>query len=244
MTDTKFKSGVAHPYFGKHFSEQHRKAISKAVSRKAEIGFNYQPATCQKCGTSFQPRGSNQKYCPKCSVENRRRIWREASKRKSVQIRQNPERLAAKRARMMRSYYKHQDERVLKAIPRAVAWCKNNPVKYTEIRQKIAAKMRKEWYGNLSPAEKGQERNNRAIKAESLVETTILPRHGFKDIFKPPNHFAFDYLAKRDNDIWGIEVSSNMMKQIKSYNLELASYLGWKCLVLLVSPLWDKYALF
>ena len=99
-------------------------------------------------------------------------------------------------------------------------------------------KLRKERHDDRRNNQKRVEIGN---QAEAMALNKVLPALHFQDIYKPPNHFPFDILAKKNGQVWGIEVSAYMRKTLKESSKELAKYLGWKTLVLLVSPTW-KYA--
>lgn len=196
---------------------------------------------CRDCLKLFNQDKKGQRFCSACRQEHLRRRWREQSKRSRERTRDDPKTKARLKAAHQRYYQSNKTEVNKRSASRFVLYQQKHPGKVKVWRIQTFNNMRKEWYGDLLPATIRQKRTEIGNQAEDLALNQILPALDFQDIYKPPNHFPFDILAKKNGRVWGIEVSIYMRKEIKEWSKELAKYLGWQILVVLVSPTW-KYA--
>ncbi len=58
--------------------------------------------------------------------------------------------------------------------------------------------------------------------AERLVISNVLPKMGFTDIFRPSKNFYFDALARKDDKVFAIDVTTSINKTLFNYHIEFS----------------------
>jgi len=79
---------------------------------------------------------------------------------------------------------------------------------------------------------------------QNHIAPIILQKEGFKDLFQLTGYnygFPFDWLAKRNNRIYAIEVTCGINKRVKKSQTKLSEYANWVYTLLFISPDFDKY---
>ena len=79
-------------------------------------------------------------------------------------------------------------------------------------------------------------------RAEAITPK-ILREEGFTEITHIGDHFPFDYLCKKGEQIYAIEVSTDWRKAITQHKSKLMSFANWKILFLFIRPDFSEYQL-
>jgi hypothetical protein len=79
-------------------------------------------------------------------------------------------------------------------------------------------------------------------KAEALAPT-LLSAKGYAEVIKIEDNFPFDYLCKKNGQIYAVEVTTDWKREIKPNKLRLLLFTGWICLFLFIRPSLKEYRL-
>ena len=197
---------------------------------------------CPSCKTRFLPE-KGQHICGTCRAahlrdKDRRRYHRRGSQWEKGKS--SPKRLAAAHMRAHRYYEQHKEQ--IAAYIRQYA--KRNQDRVKVWNQSAKVNLRLKWSGTLTSTPRGMERERLGKMAEAIVANIILPYLGYTDIYQPRDHFSFDLLAKKGAQISGVEVTTALYRKLKPYTWDLAQYVDWKVMVILVSPTWQYAKVF
>jgi len=78
--------------------------------------------------------------------------------------------------------------------------------------------------------------------AESIGKK-ILTAEGFTEIYRPYNTFLFDYLGRKDGQIYFIEITTAHKKNLKKTQLDFAKYFNIPIIILFIRPNLTQYRL-
>lgn len=98
-------------------------------------------------------------------------------------------------------------------------------------------KEREKWLGDIPKITKDISKN-----AETLAKS-ILRHEGFKEIIQFTQQSVFDYFAKKNGRLCGIDVSTAMRKPIRPQQVQMAHYFSLDVYLLFIKPDLIKYKL-
>ncbi|MEM1548853.1 MAG: hypothetical protein QXM02_07550, partial [Thermoproteota archaeon] len=96
-------------------------------------------------------------------------------------------------------------------------------------------KEREKWLGEVPKITKEISR-----KAEVLAKS-ILEHEGFKEVTSFTRQSVFDFFAKKDGKLCGIDVTTAMRKPIRFQQIQMANYFDLKFYILFIKPDFTKY---
>ena len=86
-----------------------------------------------------------------------------------------------------------------------------------------------------------------AKKAEELAGLYILPKEGFQDIYwinrDHETTFIGDFLARKDGQVYLVNITTNYMKRIRRMTSQIVDYIGVRYLFVFVKPDLSGYAI-
>jgi hypothetical protein len=77
---------------------------------------------------------------------------------------------------------------------------------------------------------------NAANLAEKTIIGKVLPSLGFTDVFKPTKNLYFDALARKNGEIYAVEVTIHQRKTLKIYRRQFLEFFKLPLLVFFVKP--------
>ena len=153
------------------------------------------------------------------------------------------------REKNRRYYYKHREEILRKKkeqrkTPEYREYAREYARKrYARLKEKISQqrsekklKHRLTWNGGVKVTKEVWQ------KAEKIAPK-ILELEGFNKITRIETNFPFDYLCKKDGQIYAVDVTTNWQKEIKPNKIRLMRFAGWKLLFLFIRPNFREYRL-
>ena len=169
------------------------------------------------------------KYYQKYREQNKERLlaydkWRNHNVPKRIQYRHN----------YAREYYLKNKEKIIK---RTRKWKQMHKEQNTEYIQAWRDTLFEIW-GTTSNITK--EKIEVAKKAEHLTRQILLNEE-FYSVLKMRPNFPFDFLAKKDNKTYAVEVTTYPRRKIPKQLILLLSYLNLKYIIVFVRPTLRDY---
>ena len=126
-------------------------------------------------------------------------------------------------------------------------WEKNHKAERMVYRRRMTKKLNSLWYGTVEQPAKGCTNHTtpRLIQAEQSAES-VLRSEGFNQITWTRDFSAFfpcDYLAERNGQKYGIEVTTQYQRAANRRIVPLLQFFGLKLLILHIRPDLTKYYL-
>jgi len=135
-------------------------------------------------------------------------------------------------------YMKHREKR----LAYGKIWYQKNKVKITawkkkyreENKDKIKTYRRKKYLEETNHWHENSV-GNASTKAETIV-MNLLKKDGYNEIWKPTRNFYFDWLAKKNNKTYAIEVTTNMQKSLNNFHIKFLNFFNLSLIIFFVRP--------
>lgn len=130
-----------------------------------------------------------------------------------------------------------QKDRYAAAKEERAAYRRTHRAKWVDYKRAYAMRICEIWR-NGEPAHRMSHQSSEVVEAE-LLALRILQERGFSDILHTrslSNYFPCDALAKKDGDLYLVEVTTSPRKELLDHRWALAQYLGAKLIVIHVKP--------
>lgn len=172
--------------------------------------------------------------CVKCKIEVKKSQVRLGGLGECKGTYDLPRWMRPKRRAYIRKYYQENKKRIDESRKRY----RKEHVEAERIwAQRGYQRLAKAWKGNIRII------TREIIKKSEAVAPNILRKEGFVDIINIHGKAVFDYFAKRNGHMCGIDVTTAVKKELRKQHRQMAEYFGLKIFLLLIKPDFSLYRL-